>query len=138
MAGALAQPVPSLLPPRPIDSPVTNSTDVFLGPQEVLFIEWKGNKRLTNSPVKCLCKACLHRWTVPASAANALAQQQGLSARLMRKGNKDMHEGAQGLILQVHSRLRRASNTTAPKRLILMHSPPSGVPIVQSWPKRIY
>lgn len=98
MAGALAQPVPSLLPPRPIDPPVTNSTDVFLGPQEVLFIEWKGNKRLTNSPVKCLCKACLHRWTVPASAANALAQQQGLSARLTRKGNKDMHEGAQGLI----------------------------------------
>lgn len=98
MAGALARPEPSLLPPRRIDPPLDSSMNMFAGPQEILFIEWKGNKRLTSSPVKCLCKACSHRWTVPASAANSLAQQQALGARLNRKGNKDMHEGAQGLI----------------------------------------
>jgi hypothetical protein len=53
------------------------------------LLDWKGGSFKKNPlEVEMACFACYHRWTVKGVHADALADAQGLGARLMRAGTK--------------------------------------------------
>lgn len=55
---------------------------------------WRGVRAMTRDPVSAGCRNCAHVWAVPPALANALAEQQGLGARLQRGGLRDQERGA--------------------------------------------
>jgi hypothetical protein len=72
------------LPKGDVDEP---SVPPKKGPATPI-LKWRGITHYAKKPVIVQCNTCKQEWLASAAAANTLATEQGLGARMQRRGNK--------------------------------------------------
>lgn len=70
---------------KPIDSAAEQARE---DAPRIPVLEWKGRAYWTENAVKAKCAACSRDYSISADVTNLLAQEQGMSGRLQRRGSR--------------------------------------------------